>query len=238
MSDKIYCPKCSKNNFWKTKDNRLKCKNCLYIFTLKSNLLNIPKNILDEIISEFVLEHSTNVILERVNVSKYKLLKTLIFLRMLMVQDVYNDFQGIIKITSESFEISHKIRNPIIVIFYKKEKVFAKVLTNIKPEELKDFIKNQDVNYSEKWQKNIGLVYKNHLYKNPIKNLENRKYHLDLVEAFWGYLKKKLAAKGGVRKEKFPLFLGEYVWRYNNRKLTLKEQEEKLKKLTQQNFSK
>jgi len=35
------------------------------------------------------------------------------------------------------------------------------------------------------------------------------------LEGFWGYLKRKLLAKGGIRREKVPLFLGEYVWRYN-----------------------
>ena len=238
MSNKMFCPKCSNQSFWKTKDNRLKCKNCLYIFTLKPNILNVSNNILNQIISEFILEHSTNIILEKVNVSKYKLLKTLSFLRMLMIQDFYNDFQKTIKITSESFEINNKIRNPIIGILYKKEKIFAKVLTNIKPEELKNFIKNQDINYSEKWQKNISLTYKNHLYRfySTESNNENNK-QFNVIKNFSKYLKTKLAAKGGIRKEKFPLFLGEYVWRYNNRKLTLKEQEEKLIKLAYQNFS-
>lgn len=31
------------------------------------------------------------------------------------------------------------------------------------------------------------------------------------------YLKRKLASKGGIRREKLPLYLGEYVWRYNHR---------------------
>jgi len=45
------------------------------------------------------------------------------------------------------------------------------------------------------------------------------------LEGFWGYLKRKLAAKSEIRKEKLPLYLGEYVWRCNHRKLSLKEQE-------------
>ncbi|MCD6149282.1 transposase [bacterium] len=35
--------------------------------------------------------------------------------------------------------------------------------------------------------------------------------HINGLEGFWGYLKRKLAAKGGIRKEKLPLYLGEYV---------------------------
>jgi len=52
--------------------------------------------------------------------------------------------------------------------------------------------------------------------------------HINGLEGLWGYLKRKLAAKGGTRKERLHLYLGEYVWRYNYRKLNFKEQENKL----------
>jgi transposase-like protein len=41
--------------------------------------------------------------------------------------------------------------------------------------------------------------------------------HINGLEGFWGYLKRKLVSKGGIRREKLPLYLGEYVWRYNHR---------------------
>ena len=40
--------------------------------------------------------------------------------------------------------------------------------------------------------------------------------HIDGLEGFWGYLKRRLAAKGGIRKERLPLYLAEYVWKYNH----------------------
>ena len=41
--------------------------------------------------------------------------------------------------------------------------------------------------------------------------------HINGLEGFWGYLKRRLTAKGGIRKERLPLYLAEYVWRYNHR---------------------
>jgi len=41
--------------------------------------------------------------------------------------------------------------------------------------------------------------------------------HINGLEGFWGCLKHRLAAKGGIRREKLPLYLAEYVWRYNHR---------------------
>jgi transposase len=48
--------------------------------------------------------------------------------------------------------------------------------------------------------------------------------HVNGLEGFWGYLKRRLAAKGGIRRERLPLYLAEYVWRYNHRSLTFQEQ--------------
>ncbi|GFP33883.1 hypothetical protein HKBW3S42_02222, partial [Candidatus Hakubella thermalkaliphila] len=87
------CPKCLKTKFWKIADNRLKCKNCYYKFTPKNNLIQLR-----QLISEFSLEHSTNIILERVKISKYKLLKILTLLRMEMTKDIPEVFEGIVEV--------------------------------------------------------------------------------------------------------------------------------------------
>jgi hypothetical protein len=52
--------------------------------------------------------------------------------------------------------------------------------------------------------------------------------HINGLEGFWGYLKRQLASRGGIRREKLPLYLAEYVWRHNNRKLSVERQIEKL----------
>ena len=44
------------------------------------------------------------------------------------------------------------------------------------------------------------------------------------IEAFWSYLQRNLRAKGGIRPGRLNLYLAEFVWRYNNRKLTNSEQ--------------
>ena len=55
--------------------------------------------------------------------------------------------------------------------------------------------------------------------------------HINGLEGFWGYLKRKLASKGGIRKERLPLYLAEYVWRYNHRHLSIEQQVDKILKL-------
>lgn len=219
--NQIKCPKCKSSDFWKTKDGRLKCKKCRYLFTPRENIFNIPNELLKQIVSEFILEHSTDVILQRVKISKYKLLKVLIHLRRLMEEDIPEIFNSIVSSKSEP---AAKIEKPIIGIFSKDDKIFAKIL-NIEPQEVEEFLKNEEkVDKNEKWLENFAIIYKNSFYR--IFPQEQSK--IDTLEIFWGYLKRKLFTKGGIRKERLPLYLGEYVWRFNNRKLNLKEKEERI----------
>jgi hypothetical protein len=95
---KFKCPKCLGGDSWSLTDGRLKCKSCKKLFTPRNNSLNISTKILKEVISEFLLEHSTNIILDRIDVSKYKLLKTLILIRIAMTKDVSETFSGIVEV--------------------------------------------------------------------------------------------------------------------------------------------
>ncbi len=214
------CPKCSGTESWKTTDNRLKCKKCRYIFTPRANPLNIPNEILEKIISEFVLEHSIETILERVDVSKYKLLKTLTLLRKLMSNIEKNQREYIL------------IKQPVIGIICQDRKFFAQIVQNITINDLKLLFKKNFV--PENLQKYSGLVFKGSLYK--LSRVNEKVYRINSLERFWGYLKRKLSAKGRVRKENLPFYLGEYSWRYNQRKLNLKEQEKYLLNLVFQSF--
>ena len=51
------------------------------------------------------------------------------------------------------------------------------------------------------------------------------------LEGFWGYLKRRLAAKGGIRRERLPLYLAEYLWRYNHRNQSMETQKKQLLKM-------
>jgi transposase-like protein len=52
--------------------------------------------------------------------------------------------------------------------------------------------------------------------------------HQQTLEGFWGLMKNQLASKGGIRRSNLHLFIAEYVWRYNHRKLSRKEQVQRL----------
>jgi len=54
------------------------------------------------------------------------------------------------------------------------------------------------------------------------------------IEGFWAYLQRQLRSKGGIRRKRLGLYLAEYAWRYNHRKLSSAEQLRELLKLVRE----
>jgi hypothetical protein len=62
-----------------------------------------------------------------------------------------------------------------------------------------------------------AVVYRRRLYRLP-ESGEGSSF--GQVEAFWSYLQRQLRSKGGIRRSRLNLYLAEYAWRYNHRKLS------------------
>jgi len=258
------CLQCNNTKrFWRLKDGRLRCSVCRKSFTLKKKLPRLNKRIVKKVISEFVLEHSTNTILERVNISKYKLLKLLILLRIVMTKDVPDIFSGIVEVDETYLGGQMKnrkqkdrikygknrrgfgtIKQPVFGILCREGKIFAEIVPNTEARDLQPLIEKQvskgSTICSDTWRGYTGLASKGYVHRlvdHSKKEYSNKKgNHINGLEGFWGYLKRKLAAKGGIRQQRLPLYLGEYVWRYNHRNQNFKEQEKRLFMLLNQHL--
>ncbi|MGC8804842.1 MAG: IS1595 family transposase [Candidatus Ratteibacteria bacterium] len=102
-------------------------------------------------------------------------------------------------------------------------------------------VKKGTIICSDTWRGYTGIAAKGYLHR--LVNHGKGEYsngkgnHINGLEGFWGYLKRQLSSRGGIRKEKRNLYLAEYVWRYNNRESTTDEKINKLldliKKLTE-----
>lgn len=60
--------------------------------------MRISRATVRKVIQEFVLEHSTHIVLSRVDIFKYMLLKILTLLRVAMAQDVPEVFEGTVEV--------------------------------------------------------------------------------------------------------------------------------------------
>jgi transposase-like protein len=256
---KINCPQCkTSNKFYRICDGRYKCANCKKYFTPYRHAIKISRKILKLIISEFTLEHSTDTILSRVNVSKYKLLKILTLLKIETTKDIPVIFSGIVEVDEtylggqwrnkrlsvkkaqkQSKKGRGTTKQPAFGILCRNGKVWAELVAGIEAGDLHPRIEKQvkkgSIICSDTWRGYTGIAQKGYVHR-LVKHSENEysdKHgnHINGLEGFWGYLKRKLSAKGGIKRKRLPIYLGEYVWRYNHRNLLLKERENLLFKL-------
>lgn len=127
-------------------------------------------------------------------------------------------------------------KQAVFGILCRSGKVWAELIDSVGKKELQPRILKQvkkgSTVCSDTWKGYTGIAAKGYVHrlvnhgKNTYSDMKGN--HINGLEGFWGYLKRKLAAKGGIRKERLHLYLGEYVWRYNHRKLNFKEQEKRL----------
>jgi len=134
-------------------------------------------------------------------------------------------------------------KQPVFGILCRSGKVYAKLVDNTEAKELLPIItkkiKSGTRICSDTWRAYTGLATKGYVHRtveHRKKEYTKGKNHINGLEGFWGYLKRKLASKGGIRRKYFYLFLAEYVWRYNYKKLRIKQKTDRLLKQIYTNF--
>jgi len=130
-------------------------------------------------------------------------------------------------------------KTPVFGILCRGGKVWAQIVPDTKAKTLLSLIEGQvkkgSTICSDTWKAYTGIAYRGYVHrmvehgKGEYANAQGN--HINGLEGFWGILKRQLAAKGGIRREKLPLYLAEYVWKFNHRKSSLKMQENRLLQL-------
>jgi len=250
MKTHFGCIYCGSKRFWKVRRNHFKCVKCRKEITKSTNGFKLSKYQLGIIIHWFVLEQSTNRIQEQTNVSKYYILKVLLALRKAMLLDVPKVFKGQIEVDEtylggqwKNKRLSAKAKlpkpkrgrgttkQPVFGILCREGQVWAELIENTEAKSLQPLIQKKvsigSTIYSDTWRGYTGIAAKGYVHRlveHKKEYVSSSGNHINGLEGFWGYLKRKLVAKGGIRKSRLHLYLGEYVWRYNHRSLNVKEQ--------------
>ena len=214
-----------------------------------------------EIAQWFVLERSGLWTAERMGLGKNLVYKTFNNLRRVCFLDVPGVFSETVEVdetylggqkknktkkqlwkdkleAKESKRGFGTTKQPVFGILCRSGKVFAKLVDNTEAKDLLPIITKQveagSRICSDTYRSYTGLAAKGYVHRtveHRKKEYTKGKNHINGLEGFWGYLKRKLAAKGGIRRKYLYLFLAEYVWRYNNRGLKFNEQVERLLEL-------
>jgi transposase len=132
-------------------------------------------------------------------------------------------------------------KTPVFGILCRNGKVWAQVVPDTEAKTLQALIlkrvRRGSTVCSDTWKSYTGIATKGYVHrivKHGQGQYSNGKgTHINGLEGFWGYLKRKLADKGGIRRERLPLYLAEYVWRYNHRALTPDQKTDRILTLLQ-----
>ena len=208
MSSKI-CPRCQKRKFYRVRRDKFRCRNCLYEFKPKLGNLRLSRAEVDE----------TYLGGQKKNKRKSVLLKE--------------------KLTGRESKRGFGTKKQLVFgILARSGKVFARLVGDVEARDLVPIIEKKVKRgsriCSDTWRAYTGLATRGYLHRtveHQKKEYALGKNHINGLEGFFGYLKRKLATKGGVRRKYLSLFLSEYVWRYNYRQLTVNQRVNRLLKL-------
>ena len=154
--------------------------------------------------------------------------------RIIQLCDHDSPFRGVIEI-DESYFGAKRIKGkrgrgasgktPVFGILQRGGKVYTEIVPDCAKKTLKAIIRGKvepsSIIHSDKWRGYNGLVdmgYKKHFRISHGDNkFANGKNHINGIESFWSYAKRRLEKFHGLPKTTFHLHLKECEFRFNNR---------------------
>jgi len=119
---------------------------------------------------------------------------------------------------------STQIKIPVVGILKRNGVVYTQIIEDASRRSLLPIInklvqKSKSNIYTDQWRSYDGLVfsgYKHHRI-NHSKEFARSHNHINGIESFWSYVKRKMRKHNGVPRHKFYLYLKEAEFRFNNR---------------------
>ena len=117
-----------------------------------------------------------------------------------------------------------KGKTPVVGLLKRNGKVFTQILENCQRRELIPIIKGKILEestiYTDGWKSYDSLVlngYQHHRIYHSKNEFARGKNHVNGIESFWSYTKRRLLKFNGIHKTQFLLHLKESQFRWNNR---------------------
>jgi transposase-like protein len=219
-----------------------RCSECKYDFIPHNLPLRLTREEWKKIIHLFLMEQNSNSIIERTRFERRRIFRALTKIRIVLATDVPEIFSGTVEVdeTYVGGQWKNKRKSirdhgtkrgrgtkkqPVFGILCRNGQVWAEVVDDVEADTLQPLISRKvstgSIVCSDTWKGYTGIAARGYVHR--LVNHGEGQYsdgkgnHINGLEGFWGFLKRKLASKGGITKQKLPLYLAEYIWRYNHR---------------------
>jgi len=234
---RIFCTRCRNRKIYRIVGKRYRCRRCGYTFHDFSgrwiNRLRIPFKKWLWIIKFFEVELSTRRIAQQVGLSYPTVFKAITVLRLSILAQLDADLlmTGEIELDESYFGGRRKGKRgrgaagktPVFGILERNGVVKVEVIRDVSAQSLLNMtvktVRRGSIVYTDKFRSYDALMFcgYRHLRVDHGKRFASGKVYINGLEGFWSYAKERLAKFHGVSKEKFPLYLKEMEFRYNNR---------------------
>ncbi len=233
-----FCIRCRSYKVYRLSGKRYRCGRCRYTFTDFTgrwiNNLRISYKKWLWILKLFELEISARKIAQQVELSYPTVLKAVHLIRMAIIaadRGAEEFLKGEVEIDETYFGGRRKgprgrgARNkvPVFGILERNGIVRVDVLKDVTAETILNLtiktVRRGSIVYTDRFKSYDSLMFcgYRHLRVDHSKRFSTGKVYINGLEGFWSYAKERLIKHHGVSKEKFPLYLKEMEFRYNNR---------------------
>ena len=232
------CAYCQSREVYQIPDKRFRCKRCGKRFNVFTNRwygqLKISASQWLWLIKLFELEISSHRIAQELNVSYPTALRATHLIRQAILTKC-KDYELLLKGEVEADESyfggkrkgprgrGAKNKVPVFGILERNGLVSVDVIPNVGAKTLMDMtlkkVRRGSIVYTDKFRGYDALMFcgYRHLKVDHGKYFANGKVYINGLEGFWSFAKERLMKYHGVSQEKFPLYLKELEYRYNNR---------------------
>jgi len=249
MASRQKCPRCGNSKSWIIRRDKRKCSACRHEWRANHLPLHLSRNEWKRLLRWFVLGLSSAGIAREAGLGRGQVLRALTLVRQAMAHDIPPVFEGTVEIDETYLGGSWKnkrksiraqetkrgrgtSKQAVFGVLCRNGQVWAEVVPNVEARTLLPLLRKQvaagSVVCSDTFKSYTGVAARGYVHR--LVKHENQEFsdgqgnHINGLEGFWGYLKRMLAAKGGIRRERLPLYIAEYVWRYNHRSMDIKDQ--------------
>jgi len=232
------CPRCNNRKHYQLTDGKRRCARCKYTFhDFSERWINHGRLSCIQwlsIIKLFELELSVRRIAEQMKLSYntvYRAIETIRYSILAHAEDAPDLLSGEIELDESYFGGRRKGNRgrgaagkvPVLGILERQGKVRVTAVPDVSSRTLINLtvkmVRRGSIVYTDRFRSYDSLMFcgYRHLKIDHNKRFSSGKVYINGLEGFWSWAKERIIKHHGVSKQKFPLYLKELEFRYNNR---------------------